>query len=166
MTQGSAVTQADAAAAPTPAPVWVQKFGAALMAAGYTVVPNIIVQRHKQLGLDAADLSIVMQLFSYWWKPDEWPFPSLPELGKGTGLNARNVQKRLKRMEKDNFIKIKKRKTRHGGWDTNMYDLSGLIKEATKLAVAEVARRKEATLAKLGKKAAPKVKPPLKVVKS
>jgi len=144
--------------------VYVQKFGHALVAAGYTVVPNIIVQRHRQLGLDADDLSIVLQLFSFWWKPSELPFPSLPELSKGTGLHVRNIQKRLKKMEADNFVKIKKRKTRHGGWDTNAYDLSGLIKEATKLAVQEISRRKEAALAKLGRKTLPKGKPPLKVV--
>ncbi len=162
MSENIAAEKGDAALAS----VYVQKFGHTLIAAGYTVVPNTIVRRHRQLGLDADDLSIVMQLFSYWWKPDELPFPSLPELSKGTGLHVRNIQKRLKRMQADNFIKIKKRKTRHGGWDTNAYDLSGLIKEATKIAVDDVAQKKEAALAKLGRKTPPKVKPPLKVVKS
>lgn len=52
--------------------VYVQKWGQLLIAGGYCVVPNIIIQRHRQLGLDAEDLGIVMQLCCFWWKPGDW----------------------------------------------------------------------------------------------
>jgi len=163
------VSEATAAAKPGTPPipkVWLDKFGHTLMAGGYTVVPNTIVRRYKQLPLDATGFSLVMQLLSYWWNSKDLPFPSMLELSKGAGIHVRNVQKRLQQMQKDGWIKIKKRKTRHGGWDSNAYDLSGLVKEMTKIAAEDAAKKKATQLATIGKKTPPKGKPPLKVVKT
>jgi predicted transcriptional regulator len=158
--------QSAAKAAIKQASNYVEKWGQPLIAMGYCVVPNIIIQQHRQLGLDAADLNIALQLFCCWWKPNEWPFPSMVELSKSTGLHVRNVQRRVKKLEQAGFLKIRKRKTRHGGWDSNLYDLSGLIREASKLAVKEASRRKQAALEKVGRRAIPKGKPPLVVVQN
>jgi len=166
---GETTAQApEAVVAPQPAEqasIHVKKWGPLLISSGYCTVPNIIIQQHRELGLDADDLDILLQLCCFWWTPGEWPHPSLAELAKATGLHVRNVQRRLKKMQGGGFVEIKKRPSRHGDWDSNVYDLSGLIKEATKLAQKEVARRKDAALAKLGRKRSAKGKPPLKVVK-
>jgi DNA-binding MarR family transcriptional regulator len=139
------------------------KWGTPLIAAGYGAVPNVIVQRHTQLGMTPTELALYLVLASFWWRKGERPFPSILELSKAMGMNPRNIQRRLRRMQEVGFIRIHKRKTRHGGNKSNEYDLTPLIKAATKLAVEEIARRKKAGLAKLGRKA-PVAKPALKVV--
>lgn len=154
------------ATSPTTYKAFEEKWGQPLIAAGYGAVPNIIVQRHKQLGMDATELTLYLVLASFWWRPKERPFPSLLELSKAMGLDVRNVQRRLKKMEGVGFIRILKRKNRYGGHKTNEYDLTPLIKYATKLALEEVTRRKKAGLAKLGRKAPPGGKPVLQVVKT
>jgi DNA-binding MarR family transcriptional regulator len=142
------------------------KWGQQLIAAGYGAVPNILLQRHAQLGMSPTELVLFLLLASFWWKRDERPFPSILELAKAMGMNPRNIQRRLRRMEQVGFIRISKRKARHGGHKSNEYDLTPLIKEANKLAADEVGRRKKAGLAKLGRTATEAGKPPLKVVKS
>jgi DNA-binding MarR family transcriptional regulator len=140
------------------------KWGQPLIAAGFGAVPNIIIQRHAQLGLTSTELALYLLLASFWWRREEKPFPSLLELARAMDMNPRNVQRTLRRMEASGFIKVGKRRARHGGNKSNEYDLTPLIREATKLALEEVSRRKKANLAKLGRKAAG-VKPALKVVK-
>ena len=143
-----------------------EKWGQPLIAAGYGAVPNIIIQRHQQLGMDATELTLYLVLASFGWRPKERPFPSLQELSKAMGLNVRNVQRRLKKMEAVGFIKVGKRKTRYGGHKSNEYDLTPLIKAASKLALEEISRRKKAGLAKLGRKIPSAGKPSLQVVKA
>ncbi len=144
---------------------FVEKWGQPLIDAGYGVAPNVIIQRHKQLGLDATELTLYFLIASFWWKASERPFPSMLELGKAMGMHVRNIQRRLQKMEAVGFIRIYKRKSRHGGNKSNEYDLTPLIKAATKLALEESARKKKASLDKLGRKPLPGGKPPLKVVK-
>jgi DNA-binding MarR family transcriptional regulator len=145
--------------------VFEQKWGKALMDGGYLVVPNVVIRRHKQLGLDAIELALYVLIASFWWKPEERPFPSISELAKGMGMHERNIQRRLRRMHALGFIKIYKRPSRYGGNKSNEYDLTPLIREATKIAVAEAAQKKKASLAKLGRKV-PAPKPALQVVKA
>lgn len=140
------------------------KWGYPLIAAGYGAVPNVIIQRHKQLGMDATELTLYLLLASFWWRAKERPFPSLLELSKAMGLDVRNVQRRLKKMEAVGFIKIGKRKNRYGGHKTNEYDLTPLVKAASKMALEEISRRKKAGLARLGRKV-PAGTPALQVVK-
>lgn len=128
-----------------------------LIEAGYTVVPNAILLRTRALGLDPTDFAIIMHIASYWWSKEKLPFPSKLSLAKGIGVDPSTIRRRIARMEKGGLIKRVARKGKHGGNDSNMYDLSPLIKEATPYAqeiieeIKERTRNKEARLAKKGK---------------
>jgi predicted transcriptional regulator len=132
------------------------KWGTASMEAGYTIVPNVLITRHLQVGLDAVDLALVLLLASHWWTADTKPFPSKKRLAKAIGRDATVVRKRLQALERDRLIKRIFRKRDHGGNNTNLYDLSPLAKEINRLSRQDIAERDNDRLSRVGKRA-PKV---------
>jgi DNA-binding MarR family transcriptional regulator len=124
------------------------KWTKTLMEAGWNAIPSVIIERQKALGLDAIDMNIIVHLSNYWWKADNLPHPPVSRIADAIQVKPRTVQKRIKAMEAHGILRrIERRKTRFGS-DTNLYDFSGLIKEATPYAkeklVEKAKREKEA----------------------
>lgn len=135
------------------------KWGIHSIAAGFTQIPTVLILRHKQIGLDAVDLALVLALASFWWKRDGKPFPSKKLLAQTIGRDLSVVRKRIQDLEKGKLIKRIYRKRPGGGNNTNQYDLSPLAREVDKLAKEELASREAASLAAAGKKKKTPVKP-------
>lgn len=66
-----------------------KKWSKPLMAAGWSAIPNVIIEKQEALGLDAVDMNIILHLAHYWWRPDNLPHPSIETIGKAIGLRAR-----------------------------------------------------------------------------
>ena len=64
------------------------KWSKALMAAGWTVMPNVIIERQRVLGLDAVDINILMHLALYWWTADNKPHPSKNTIAAAVGASS------------------------------------------------------------------------------
>ena len=62
-----------------------QKWTKPLMDAGWTVMPTVIFERQKALGLDALDVNILLHLAGYWWTPDNKPHPSKRTIAAAIG---------------------------------------------------------------------------------
>jgi DNA-binding transcriptional regulator YhcF (GntR family) len=121
----------------------VKKWGRELIEAGWTLVPNTIIERQKKLGLDPLDLNILLHLMSYWWEPGNKPRPSKRTVAEAVGRDPRTVQRRIAAMEKEGLIS---RERRHGSGrstQTNRYHLDGLIKAAIPLARETLQERKD-----------------------
>jgi helix-turn-helix protein len=141
-----------------------KKWGAPLIRAGFTAIPNVIIQRQYAIGLSPLDLNILLQLLAYWWEPKNLPHPSKTTIAKAIGVHPRTVQKRIAAMEKAKFIQRKGRRTSLNGSSTNEYDFSGLIEAAEPYALEEleeIEQRKRAKAEKLARK-----RPKLGVVRS
>jgi hypothetical protein len=112
-----------------------QKWSKALMDAGWTVIPSVILDRQKGLGLDPVDINILLQLAKHWWFSDNPPHPSKAAIADCMNVDTRTVQRHIAKMEEAGFIKRVPRYTRKNeGQDTNFYHFDGLIKEATPFA--------------------------------
>ncbi|HWU61461.1 MAG TPA: helix-turn-helix domain-containing protein, partial [Ensifer sp.] len=107
-----------------------KKWTKELMDQGWNVIPNIIIEKQEALGLDAIDMNIVLHLSHYWWHRENLPHPSVATIAKAIGIKPRTVQKRMKGLEDLGFVKRVMRNAKHGGNETNEYDLSGLIEKA------------------------------------
>jgi len=86
------------AAAPTTAKevrVNEKKWSKALMDAGWTALPSVIIERQKALGLDALDMNIILHLANYWWTRDNKPHPSKKTIAEAIGVAPRTVQRRI-----------------------------------------------------------------------
>jgi predicted transcriptional regulator len=135
---------ADAASLKTNEKKWTK----ALMAAGWNVVPNIIIEKQAALGLDALDMNIILHLSHYWWQHDNAPHPSVATIAKAVQVTPRTIQKRIAALEKLGFIRREERRYTQNGSVTNRYHFDGLIEAAKPYAAEKVREIEDATEAK------------------
>lgn len=144
-----------------------KKWSKELMITGWTAVPNIIIKRQKQLGIDSLDLNIILHLMSYWWTVNELPFPSKKTLAGLMSVNESTIRKRIASLEKGGLVKRIIRPVEGDRNKTNQYDFSGLIEAVKPFAIEEwnaveaTKQEKEARNKRMRAK-----KPELKVVPS
>lgn len=120
-----------------------QKWGATVIAEGYTVLPNVILQNQKVLELKHLDLLVLMCLISHWWDKDDLPRPGKSSIARTLDVDPRTVQRSIAKMEKQGYIQRKERRASVGDNMPNFYDLSGLVAAAKKQ--AEEARKVKST---------------------
>ncbi len=120
-----------------------QKWTPALMDAGWTLLPSVILERQQALGLDATDINILLHLIRHWWYSDNLPRPSKRAIAECMGVDVSTIRKRIARMEGDGLIKRVARHHREHGQQSNSYDLSGLIETARPYAAESIAAREQ-----------------------
>lgn len=120
-----------------------KKWGVDLLKAGWTMLPNTIFMRQRALGLDSMDINIILILLSHWWHSENLPFPSKRTIADAIGCDASTVRRRIKEMEAAGFIKRIERRHDNDRSNTNQYDFTGLVHEASKLAKEELIAREE-----------------------
>jgi len=140
-----------------------KKWGVQLLKAGWTMLPNTIFMRQRALGLDSMDINILLILLSHWWRAENLPFPSKKTIADAIGCDASTVRRRIQSMESAGFITRIQRRQENDRSNTNQYDFSGLVNEATKLAKEELEAREEQRANKASR-IKRKGKPQLKVV--
>jgi len=111
-----------------------QKWGASVMEEGYTVIPNVILQNQKALGLSHLDMLILMCLLSYWWEKNDLPRPAKVTIARTLDVDQRTVQRSIAKMEKMGLVNRIERRAGVGDNLPNAYDLGGLVKATKDLA--------------------------------
>lgn len=137
-----------------------KKWSKPLMAAGWTAIPSVIVERQKALGLDALDMNILLHLSVYWWTPDNKPHPAKGTIAEAVGVEPRTVQRRIAALESVGLIQREQRRLKGKGSKTNLYHFDGLIAAALPFAkekLAERAEREAAQKATVARKGKPKL---------
>lgn len=137
-----------------------RKWSKALMDAGWTALPSVIIENQRQLGLSPLDLNIVLYLASKWWTPEGKPFPSKATMAKAMDVHPRTIQKHIAALEGAGYIRREERRTEAGS-KTNIYHLDGLIKAAKPFAdekVAEIKDKAEIAQRKQNRRGAPKLR--------
>jgi DNA-binding Lrp family transcriptional regulator len=121
-----------------------QKWTKPLMDAGWTVLPSVILDRQRALGLSATDICILMHLAKHWWYEENLPHPSKRSIAECMNVSQSTVQRRIRAMERDGLItRVKRFNSKTRGQQTNAYDFRGLINSVKPYAL-EAIRDKEA----------------------
>jgi hypothetical protein len=131
------------------------KWSKPLMAAGWTALPSIIIEKQHALGLDALDMNIIVHLSHYWWTPDNLPHPTVERIAETLGVKPRTVQKRIKSLHELGLIEREERRHTSRGSIQNLYGFKGLIAKATPFAmekIAEIETRQKAKAERLSRK--------------
>lgn len=139
------------------------KWSKPLMAAGWTALPSVIIEKQAALGLDAINMNIIVHLSHYWWTPGNLPRPSVDTIAAAIGVKRRTVQKRIKALHELGFIERLERRATPFGSQPNLYGFKGLIEKARPFAeekLAEIEKRKKEKQERLSRK-----KPKLALVK-
>lgn len=124
-----------------------KKWGKPLMDAGWSAIPNILIEKQAALGLDAVDFNIIVHLQSYWWKADQHPHPSIGTIAKAMNVTPRTIQRRIRRLEKGGMLIIEARQHASKGNNTNLYKFDGLIEAALPFAIEKNKAKAEAAAA-------------------
>lgn len=118
-----------------------RKWGKPLIKAGWTLIPNQLLERQAALGLDSIDVNILLHIMRYWWEADRLPYPSKATLAKCIKVHPRTVQRRVAKLEAAGFIKRIRRDHPERGRQSNEYDFAGLIKQLVPMAEQYLAQR-------------------------
>lgn len=120
-----------------------EKWTRPLMAAGWTAVPSVILERQRALGLDPLDVNILLQLARHWWYADNLPHPSKKAIAECMNVDVSTVRRRIARLEETKLIQRVSRFGPDGRQETNFYDFSGLIEAATPFAKEAIRAREQ-----------------------
>ncbi|MGV8840609.1 MAG: helix-turn-helix domain-containing protein [Bauldia sp.] len=141
-----------------------KKWTPELMNVGWTVIPSIIIERQRALGLDAIDMNLILHLAQYWWEADNLPHPSVKKIADALGVSVRTVQKRMAGLEAAKLMKRVERRQTKNGSATNYYSFEGLIEAAKPFAAEKAEEIRTQTAAKAERLARKKPKGPTLVV--
>lgn len=109
------------------------KFGAAVMKLGFTVIPNLLLQAQGRLKITPVQLTVLAQLFQHWWQADDDPFPSKETIARRLGKSERQTQRYLTQLEEAGLVRRVARYKGHKGQTSNGYDLRGLVAKLAEL---------------------------------
>lgn len=108
-------------------------FGAKVYSHGYTGVPNILLRAQNRLGINSTQLTIIVQLLSYYYDPLRPPFPTKRELAKRIGITEQTLRINIKALEDAGLVTREQWKTAAGDYGSNRYHFTGLINKLKKL---------------------------------
>ncbi|MBD9560584.1 helix-turn-helix domain-containing protein [Ensifer sp. ENS03] len=120
-----------------------KKWTPTLMKAGWSAIPNIIIEKQRALGLDALDINILLHLIQYWWLEENVPHPSVGTIAEALGVTPRTIQKRITAMQAAKLITREERRHSKFGSQTNLYRFDGLIAACKPHAEEKIAAAKK-----------------------
>jgi len=101
-------------------------FGDDLLEAGYTSVPNLLLNYYARLGMTADELVFVVHLLQHKWSEKD-PFPRLQTIAERMGKSWRQVHRYAQSLKKKCLLGITNRVLKGRGMTTSEYDLSPLF---------------------------------------
>ena len=138
-----------------------RKWGKPLLDTGWTLFPNIILEKQSALGLKAIEVNILMHLLTYWWDVDNTPHPSKQRMATALGVSTKTIQRNIASLEAAGFIKREPQfNSAGGGQSSNRYNFDGLIMHATEFAEEKLGLRekqKKEETDRLARKSRPKL---------
>lgn len=118
-----------------------EKWGKAVVDAGFTILPNHLVAINQFLDksrqLTPTEMFVLLQVLLAWWSADRLPFPSKAAISARTGLSPRQVQRALASLEKKEFLVRTARFQTGRGRTTNAYDPGGLVAAVREMAAKQ-----------------------------
>lgn len=123
--------------------------------AGWTALPNVVLEQQATLGLSPMDLNIIMQIAKHWWQHGSEPYPSIGSIAEAIGVTPRSVTRHISKLVASGLLERNERRQPQGGQQSNSYTFKGLINRTTPFAeelVAERKRRKSRDKARVRRK--------------
>jgi predicted transcriptional regulator len=113
------------------------RWGKAVAARGYTMLPAVLIRAQHRLGLEPEHFNALLHLVYHWWEPDNNPYPAKATIAARMDKSPKTVQRYLKALEDAGLIRRIERYEANRGQTSNEYDLSGLVAKLTIIADEE-----------------------------
>jgi hypothetical protein len=72
--------------------------------AGFQAVPDLLLKNQSELGLNATELVVLLNVLMHWWYRDQKPFPRPTTIAKRMGSTVRTVQRAIVKMVKEGIL--------------------------------------------------------------
>ena len=107
----------------------VSKWGKTNISAGWTIIPNALLENQSRLGLSCIDTMVLINLIMHWWEKDNPPRPSKKRLANMLGVSLKTVQRSFIHLEQCGAIKRipRYKEGKDNARTTHHYDLNGLV---------------------------------------
>lgn len=109
------------------------RFGDAVLDAGHTAMPNLVLDNYAELGVSAVQMMFAIHVWQHWWT-ERNPHPSLEKIAQKMGVTRRQARNYAQRFKELGLVRIEERHAVGQGQLTNEYDFSPLISAVVKLA--------------------------------
>jgi hypothetical protein len=104
-----------------------ERHGPALLAHGYTALPNTVLMQYRRLGITDAEFLVIVHLWSDWWGDREQPCPAIGTLAGRLGKSVRQVQHLITSLQAKGLLGVYRRSDERGGQISNAYDLRPFV---------------------------------------
>lgn len=122
-----------------------RKWNATIVKAGFTPVPNALLDHQAAIGLSSTELTVLLQIMKHAWKSDREAWPSHRRLAEAMGVTTRTVQRAIDALvDMEVLDKDPRYREDRGGQTTNLYSLAPLVTTLTPYAREMVKERARA----------------------
>jgi DNA replication protein len=97
------------------------RFGEAILDAGFTTVPNLVLRHFSALGITHSEMLFTVCVWQYWWTEKD-PYPALGTIAAQLGVSWRQTQRYAKSLEAKGYLTITHRNGTDGGQLTSEYE--------------------------------------------
>lgn len=103
----------------------VEKWGDAAEA-GFQTLPDILLKKQIELGLSATDMLVLINVTMHWWYRTKLPFPRSSTIAERMGIDARTVQRSLRKLVALGLIQ-RETETQEDGTSLTVLNLTPLV---------------------------------------
>jgi DNA-binding Lrp family transcriptional regulator len=128
----------------------VSKFGSQILREGFTAVPVTIQRNYRyvpgnpdDIGIDEktgeiltkatymtpTEFNVMTDIWTYWWKPGDQPWPSIPQIAKHLNKSEKTIQRYIKRLQEKGFMLAFTQYNAQGKQLSNRYDFSPFLQK-------------------------------------
>lgn len=113
----------------------VRKWTQTVLDAGFTWVPNALLEKQRVLGLDPVDVNILLQFAAHWWKKEHPPFLHKRTIAQRINRHPTTVRRRIAKLEDRGFLKRVMRFGPNNNPLANAYSLEPLVEKLHQAAI-------------------------------
>lgn len=107
------------------------RFGEAILEAGFTTIPNLVLRHYGQLGIAPNEMMFIIHIWEFWWSERE-PYPALATIAERMHMSRRNVRRYVQNL-RDKELLIVTERFNDNGQTTSEYDFSPMIRAILEL---------------------------------
>lgn len=94
--------------------------------AGFQTLPDILLKKQVELGLSATDMLVLINITMHWWYRAKLPFPRSSTIAQRMGIDARTVQRSLRKLVALDLIQ-RETETQEDGTTRTVLNLTPLV---------------------------------------
>ncbi len=122
----------------TPSPNWSvqKKWGTAVEGGetGYQSLPDVLIKGQRELGLNATEMVVLLNILVHWWSADNLPHPRPSSIARRMDVTTRTVERAIRSLERKGLVKRLLPDPENGRPSVRRFDLSGVVSATQRMA--------------------------------